>query len=319
MNPRFGRWKKAVSTERKVDKKLYFQYILRMLQPKDVAIIIVSWNVRKPLQDCLESIFRLTQNEKPHQVIVVDNASTDGTVDMVRQQFPEVTMVANQTNVGFAAANNQGMRLSGAPAILLLNPDTLVHPGSLPAMVHAFVQHPKAGIIGPKLLNVDGTVQPSVRRLPSATALIAIALKIRHVWKNFPPLQRYLATDVDENAEQAVGQVMGAAFLIRRELMKAIGLLDERFYIWFEEVDYCKRAADAGWETWYVPNATITHLGGESFRQQSNLQKQRQWQKSVQRYAQKHFTYWQRLLVWKAGWLGMCLTWVALQFSKKLL
>lgn len=279
-----------------------------MLQPKDVAVIIVSWNVCKPLQDCLESIFRLPQNEKPHKVIVIDNASTDGTEAMVRKQFPEVTLVANNTNVGFAVANNQGMRMTGAPAVLLLNPDTLVHPGSLPRILQAFSDHPKAGIVGPKLLNSDGSVQPSIRRLPSATALIAIALKMRHVWKNFPPLQRYLATDVDPRAEQAVGQVMGAAFLIRRELMKAIGLLDEQFYIWFEEVDYCKRAADAGWETWYVPAATITHLGGESFKQQPNLQRQRRWQKSVNQYAAKHFTYWQRLLVWFAGWVGVALT-----------
>lgn len=289
-----------------------------MLQPKDVAIIIVSWNVRKPLQDCLESIFRLPSNEKPHQVIVVDNASTDGTVDMLRKHFLEVMVVANQSNLGFAAANNQGIRLSGAPAILLLNPDTIVHPESLARMLQAFAAHPKAGIVGPKLLNTDGTVQPSVRRLPSAAALIAIALKIGHVWKNFGPLRRYMATDLDENVEQAVGQVMGAAFLIRRELIKAIGLLDEKFYVWFEEVDYCKRAADAGWETWYVPSATITHLGGESFKQQPNVQKQRRWQKSVQRYAQKNFTYWQRLLLWKFGWVGFYITLVATKFAKKL-
>lgn len=288
-----------------------------MLQPKDVAIIIVSWNVRRPLQDCLESIFRLPSNEKPHQVIVVDNASIDGTVDMLQRHFSEVNVVANQSNVGFASANNQGIRLSGAPAILLLNPDTILHPGSLPRMLQAFAAHAKAGIVAPKLLNADGTVQPSVRRLPTATALIAIALKFRHVWKNFAPLRKYMATDLDENVEQAVGQVMGAAFLIRREVIKAIGLLDENFYVWFEEVDYCKRAADVGWETWYIPSSTVTHLGGESFKQQPNLQRQRQWQKSVQRYAQKHFTYWQRLLLWKAGWVGFGLAWAASKFTKQ--
>ncbi len=282
-----------------------------MLQPKDVAIIIVSWNVRKPLQDCLESIFRLPQIEQPKQVIVVDNASTDGTVTMVREQFPTVMLVANPDNKGFAAANNQGIRLTDAPAILLLNPDTIAHAGSLQRMLQAFSNHPKAGIVGPKLLNPDGSVQSSVRRLPTAWALAAIALKFRHLWKNFPPLRRYMAADLDIEREQSVGQVMGAAFLIRRELIDSIGLLDEGFHVWFEEVDYCKQAADAGWETWYVPAATITHLGGESFKQQPSVQRQQRWRKSVQHYAKKHFTLPEQMFLWKAGVIGVVLAQLA--------
>lgn len=276
----------------------------------DFSVIIVSWNVRKPLQDCLESIFRLSENELPSKIFVVDNASTDGTVAMVQQNFPKVTLIANKENKGFAAANNQAIVQIPGGAILLLNPDTIVSAGAFLRMLKAFTDHPKAGIVGPKLLNPDGSVQPSVRRLPTAWALAAIALKFRHFWKNFPALRNYLATDLDSTFEQKVGQVMGAAFLIRREVLNTIGLLDEGFHVWFEEVDYCKRAADAGWETWYVPTAQVTHLGGQSFQQQPSVTKQRQWRQSVQHYAKKHFTLWQRAVLWKCGWIGVGLTWV---------
>jgi len=278
---------------------------------KAVAVIIVSWNVRKPLQDCLESIFRLPKDEQPRQVIVVDNASTDGTVTMLREQFSAVIVIANTENKGFAAANNQGLRQTQAPAVLLLNPDTIVHPGALPRLLQAFIDHPKAGVVGPKLLNADGSRQPSVRRLPTTAALAATALKLRHLWPSFPALKKHMAEDLDPEQEQVVGQVMGAAFLIRRELINSIGLLDEGFYVWLEEVDYCRRAADAGWETWYVPQALVTHLGEASFKQQPNVLRQRRWMRSVQHYAKKHFNIFQRVFLWKCGWLGVGMTWLA--------
>lgn len=282
----------------------------------DFSVIIVSWNVRRPLRDCLESIFRLPETEQPHKIILVDNASKDGSVEMVRQRFPSVTVIANIENRGFAAANNQGLKKIKTGHVLLINPDTIVHPGSLPRMLRAFGDHPKAGIVGPKLLNLDGTVQPSVRQLPTPLALAAIALKLRHIWPSFPPLRRYMAAKLNVELEQTVGQVMGAAFLIRRGLIDAIGQLDENFHVWFEEVDYCKRAADVGWETWYVPAARITHLGGQSFVQQTSLQKQLQWFHSVQYYARKHFSVWQRIVLWKCGWLGVGVTWTTAFFQR---
>jgi len=235
---------------------------------------------------------------------------------MVRERFPHVQLIANDQNRGFAAANNQALTKIHSGDVLLLNPDTIVLPGAFPRMLQAFADHPKAGIIGPKLLNADRTIQPSVRRLPTFAVLVAVALKFTHFWKSFPPLAKYMAKDIDPEQEQKVGQVMGAAFFIRRAVLDRIGTLDEGFRIWFEEVDYCKRAADVGWETWYVPKATVTHLGGQSFGQLPSVEKQRQWSNSVVWYSRKHFskfaTGWLRV----AGSFGITATWVASFFQR---
>jgi GT2 family glycosyltransferase len=274
----------------------------------DLSVIIVSWNVRQQLQHCLESIFRLPLTEQPRGVFVVDNASPDGTAAMVRQQFPQVTLIANTENRGFAAANNQAIARIQSGDVLLLNPDTLVHPGAFPRMLQAFTDHPKAGIVGPKLLNTDGSIQPSVRRLPTFAVLFAIALKFTHIWKNFPPLVTYMEENLDPEKEQPVGQVMGAAFLIRRSIINLIGRLDEGYHVWFEEVDYCKRAADAGWETWYVPSATVTHVGGQSFGQLPSVEKQRQWSQSVLWYSHKYFSRVASSFLRIAGGVGIAAT-----------
>jgi hypothetical protein len=282
----------------------------------DFSVVIVSWNVRKALQDCLESIFRLPNSEQPREVYVIDNASTDGTVGMVRERFPHVQLIANDQNRGFAAANNQALTKIQSGDVLLLNPDTIVHPGAFLRMLQVFADHPKAGIVGPKLLNTDGSLQASVRLLPTFGVLLAIALKFTHFWKSFPPLAKYMAKDIDSEEEQKVGQVMGAVFFIRRKVIDTIGKLDEGFRIWFEEVDYCKRAADAGWETWYVPTATVTHIGGQSFGQLPSVEKQRQWSRSVLWYSRKHFSSVATNFLRMASSLGIAATWIATFFQR---
>lgn len=299
-----------------LDKTPVFQHSIAMPGILDLSVVIVSWNVSKLLRDCLESIYHLPLAEQPREVFVVDNASTDGTVEMVREQFPQVRCIENSENRGFAAANNQAIKNSTSQNVLLLNPDTVVHAGAFSKMLQVFVSHPKAGIVGPKLLNFNGSYQPSVRRLPTVTALAAIALKLRYLWPNFPPLRRYMAADLDSENEQAVGQVMGAAFLIRRSVINKIGMLDEGFHVWFEEVDYCKRAADAGWETWYVPSATITHIGGQSFAQQPSVPKQQQWHRSVLHYSRKHFSKLATGFLWLVGRNGLFATWCAAFFKR---
>ena len=271
----------------------------------DFSVVIVTWNVKTLLQDCLESIFRLPEGERPATVFVVDNASSDGTVRMVREQFPHVQCVANAENRGFAAANNQALARIPTGHVVLLNPDTVVHPGVFAQLLDAFSRHPRAGIAGPTLLNPDGTHQQSVRRLPTPTALVAVALKMRYWWPSFPPLRAYLARDLQVSVEQRVGQVMGAAFAIRRELLDTVGTLDEGFRLWFEEVDYCKRAADAGWETWFIPSAKVTHVGGQSFAQQPSVAKQQQWHASALRYSTKHFSRAGATCVKLAGIFGI--------------
>jgi len=255
-----------------------------------LSIIIVSWNVRALLEKCLASLAQdLTpapsskEREVSTEVIVVDNASTDGTTEWLRSlqlTTYNLQLTTNTTNRGFAAANNQGMRATMGEYVLLLNPDTELRPHALDTMVIFMQSHPRCGIVGPKLLNRDGTVQPSVRRFPDAWGPILLSLGMAP--------QRYLATNFDYKKAQTVDQVMGACFLIRRALIEDIGLLDEKFFIWFEEVDYCKRAKSAGWEVWYTPDASIVHHGGKSFSQQRTLQKQWWYSKSLLYYFWKH-------------------------------
>ncbi len=255
----------------------------------DLSIIIVSWNVRKHLERCLASIEK-TRGDLSIEIFVVDNASTDGTVDFVRNfQFPclagrqaisNLQFILNKKNLGFAAANNQAITQAKGEYLLLLNPDTELQPHTLQQMMVFMRAHPRCGILGPKLLNGDRTLQPSVRRFPDAWSAIALSLRLS--------AKRYMALDFDYTKEQEADQVMGACFLIRHACMEQIGMLDERFFIWFEEVDYCKRAKDAGWGVWYTSSVAVLHHGGQSFAQVLTAKKQWMFSKSLCYYFWKH-------------------------------
>ncbi|PIS40725.1 MAG: hypothetical protein COT26_01765 [Candidatus Kerfeldbacteria bacterium CG08_land_8_20_14_0_20_43_14] len=290
-----------------------------MPEPKELAVIIVSWKVKDQLKQCLESIYSLPEPERPGEVFVVDNDSQDSSVEMVENRFSQARLLKNRQNLGFAKANNLAIKLTNRPYILLLNPDTKVYPNAFIGMLKVFEKYPKAGIVGPTLINFDGSIQPSVRNLPSFKTLLAIFLKFRFWWKNYQPLKKYLLSDFDYSKERPVGQVMGAAFLIRKKVIEEIGLLDEAFWIWFEEVDFCARAKKAGWETWYTPAAKITHLGGVSFSKTALARKQLKWFRSVLHYSRKHFTLFQTLILWKAGLIGIVGTWLVEKAKKPVL
>ncbi|MFA6587708.1 MAG: glycosyltransferase [Patescibacteria group bacterium] len=287
-----------------------------MPEPKELAVIIVSWQVKAQLKNCLDSLNALPENEKPGEVFVVDNNSADGSDRMLEENFNWVKLIKNQNNAGFARANNQAIKQIQKPYILLLNPDTLIKPGSLIELLRAFERHSQAGIVGPKLLNVDSTIQVSVRRFPSVSALTAVLLGFQTCFRNFKQLRKYLANDFDYNKEQKVDQVMGAAFLIRKTVLDKIGLLDEKFWIWFEEVDFCKRASLAGWETWYTPKAEIIHLGGESFSQTPSVKKRKIWNKSILRYSHKYFNFLAAFWLGLIGFISLIGVWFAANYKK---
>jgi len=253
----------------------------------DLSIIIVSWNVRELLEKCLKSVFDQTKNISL-EVFVVDNASTDETARMVLEKFPQVTLIKNNKNMGFAVGNNQAIRLAKGEYILLLNPDTEILNGAIERMVGFMQSHPEAGIAGPKLLNSDKTLQPSIRLFPRLIDQILIFLKIPHIWPNLGPLKRYYALDFDYTGVSEADQVMGAFFLVRREVFNKIGLLDEKFFIWFEEVDFCRRARQAGYKIMYNPDAQVIHYGGQSFGRQMTIVKQWRFLRSMIRYFWKH-------------------------------
>jgi len=253
----------------------------------ELTIVIVSWNIKDLLEKCLASIFKYQAKVKL-EVIVSDNNSSDGTVKMIKEKFPQVLIIVNPSNKGFAVANNQGILKAKGEFILLLNPDTEIHSGTFTQILRFIRGKPQAGIVGCKHLNTDLTLQPSVRRFPSFWVLFLIFIKIAKIFPKLHSLYQYFALDFDYKYAIQVDQVAGSFFLIRRQLIDEIGLLDEHFFIWFEEVDFCKRAIQANWQVWYTPLAKITHHGAQSFNQHLPFKRQKMFFQSAWYYLKKH-------------------------------
>ncbi len=231
-----------------------------------LSVVIVSWNVKDYLLKCLESLYQ-NQVSAGFEVILVDNASADGTTDSVKPSFPHIKLVANTKNLGFAAANNQAIARSQGEYILLLNPDTIIHPGSLDVLIDFMDHHSDIGACGPKLLNPDGTTQRSVRAFPSFRAALYrhTAFRSFGIFKN--RYQQWRMKDFTYNQQADVDQLMGAALMLRKAVIDQVGKMDESFFMYYEEVDLCFRIKQAGWRIVFYPDAVITHLGGQSARQ----------------------------------------------------
>lgn len=231
----------------------------------DLSVIIVNWNVRDLLRRCLHSILANVPGGQL-EIIVVDNGSTDGSVEMVRTEFPMVRLIANPDNRGFPAANNQGLEVARGRYVLLLNPDTEVVGDALATMAAFADAHPDVGIVGPQLLNPDGSVQSSRRRFP--TLLTAL---FESTWlQPYAPrrlLEHYYVLDRPDDEVQDVDWVTGAALMARREAAEQVGPLDEGFFMYSEELDWCRRFREAGWRVVYLPTARIVHHVGKSSEQ----------------------------------------------------
>lgn len=251
----------------------------------DLSIIIVNWNTRELLRGCLQSVYQHTVGIS-FEVIVIDNGSDDGSATMVGTYFPQVKLIRNAGNAGYVRANNQGIDASTGRYVLLLNTDTVIGVNSLQTLTAYLDAHPRVGVLGPRLLNPDGSGQHSVRRWPRWRDNVVVLTKLHNFWPQL--LDYYLMTDFDYRREQAVEQVMGAAMFIRRTVLNQIGDLDKRFWQWYEDVDYCRRVRSAGWEVRYAPVASIMHYKGQSFAQQLPLAKQRVLVQSMLAYTTKH-------------------------------
>ena len=229
----------------------------------DVSIVIVSFNTRELTHRCLKSVEKHATGIR-HEVFVVDNASSDASADMVAVEFPWVHLIRLNKNRGFAGGNNPAMKKASGRYILLLNSDAFLAEGVLYKTLQHMDNHPKIGILGCKLTNPDGTLQPSARMLPSPLNKI---LHITGLAARFPKSKFFGRVDFtwwDHSKPREVGWVVGAYFLIRRETMADIGVLDERYFLYFEEIDYCLSAHRAGWDVIFYPYAGIIHLGGQS-------------------------------------------------------
>jgi hypothetical protein len=250
-----------------------------------IGVVIVSFNTCDLLRACLAS---LEPCQIPLRIVVVDNASHDGSAAMVCREFPQVELLALDQNVGFAAANNRGLALleqqlgtttgtvgqyhdRDVESCLFLNPDTVVHAGAIEALARFLAQHPRVGMVGPRLLNADGSVQPAAFRFPT---LSMSALEV------FPPGEvlpgrlynswwhgRYPHEDAEAAAPFAIDHPLGACMLVRSAVLATVGSFDERYFMYSEEVEWCWRIRKAGWAIWQEPAALVTHYGGASTSQ----------------------------------------------------
>ena len=227
----------------------------------DLSIVIVNWNTRKLLVQCLQSLEDTVQDSS-FEVWVVDNASSDDSVAMVRECFPQTHIIANSENVGFVRANNQALARCQGRYVLLLNSDTQALPGSLDKTVQFMDAHPEAGIAGVRLLNPDGTFQASYTPFPTLwreflTLSTLGKLLIRLTFPSHGP-------EVARGAQKIEGYMEGAYLIARREAVDQVGGLDEGIFMYAEDVDWCYRFHQAGWGVWYLPQAPIIHHGGQS-------------------------------------------------------
>jgi len=229
----------------------------------DIAVIIVNWNAREDLRLCLRSLFASPPTVQ-FAVWVVDNASTDGSVQMARLEFPDVHIVENENNVGFSRANNQAIAATDSRYVFLLNSDAAVKPGAVDRLVAFADANPTAGIIGPKVLNTDGSLQFSCRRFPTWKAGLFRNTWLGRLAPNNKHAAAYLMADVAHDQVRRADWLSGCAMMIRRTLIDEIGALDDRFYMYCEDVDICKRAWNAGKEVVYFPDAVVTHAIGRS-------------------------------------------------------
>jgi N-acetylglucosaminyl-diphospho-decaprenol L-rhamnosyltransferase len=231
----------------------------------DLSIVIVSWNVRELLRACLRSV-DAGRGELALEVIVVDGASVDGSPAMVRADFPWVKLIARDDNVGFPRGNNIGIAQAQGRHVLLLNPDTVVLDVALPRMVAYLDGHPAVGAVGAQLLNPDGSVQSSRRRFPTLGVALFESTWLQR-WAPQGLLRRYYALDLPDDAMADVDWVMGACLMVPRRVVDAVGMLDEGYFMYSEELDWCRRIKDAGYRVVYFPQAQVIHHEGKSSEQ----------------------------------------------------
>jgi GT2 family glycosyltransferase len=281
-----------------------------------IDVIVVCWNDREKITTALDSVFALSEvraNAEFARVVVSDNGSTDGSREFIRERYGErVTIVENGANLGFAAACNRAFARTDSPYVFLLNPDAELRDRALAEIVAFMDAHPRAGIAGSRIYNYDGSVQESCGEFDTWTG----AFLRSSAWGEWPIFRRYAngyeLRRWDQRGERRVDLAIGAALCIRRALFDEIGVFDERFFLYHEEVDFAKRAAARGWETWYVPASEAVHEGMGSARGSYNVETRKQ--RSRRAYWLKHHgRLWYATLV--AALVGRYALYVGLAFA----
>jgi len=259
------------------------------------TVAIVNYNTKDFLDKCLSSIYRF-DSKYDFKVIVIDNNSDDGSVKMVRNNYPYVKLVVNSKNIGYTAAANQAIKQTDSDFLILLNSDTEVFEGSIDRIIEYLKNNTKVGVVGPKTIDSSGNAHLSCRRFPSFKEA-AMHVLVGIFWPRNPYTRRYKMMDFDHNKEVKIDWVSGACMGLRREALDEVGLFDERYYMYVEDLDLCKRMWNAGWEVRYFPGATVVHYIGGSTKG-TGVKLFYQQQKSVFRYFLKnHGSSWRVILI----------------------
>ena len=253
-----------------------------------LSIVIPTYNAHEWIQGCLDSI-RLHHPAFDYEIIVVDDLSTDDTVAIVRQQYPDVRLFANEKNVGFGKTVNVGLQASAGDYILILNNDTWMHEGALDAMTAYLDAHGDVGIVGPKVLSGDGSLQQQCRRrIPTPMAALFYFTGVAKMFPKNPSVAGYLMTAADENETTEVDAVSGACLMVRRSVLDTLQGFDPEYYLYGEDMDFCWRTKLAGWKVVYFPGAAITHFGGMGGTAKKKIYATIEWHRAMWIFYRKH-------------------------------
>ncbi|MBN1223797.1 MAG: glycosyltransferase family 2 protein [Candidatus Aminicenantes bacterium] len=254
---------------------------------RDLAVIIINWNTKDLLRQCIDAV-RTNTRRLSVQIIVVDNQSRDGSPEMVERDFPEVLLIKNKVNRGYGGAGNQGLEAARGKYALILNSDVKVNPHCLDGMFEFMESRPDIGASSCRLTFPDGTLQHSCRKFPSFKAYVLMLLGIRRLFPNMRPFREYLMLDWDHSEIRPVDQIMGSFLFLRSRAVEQVGGFDERFWMYFEEVDLCLRIRKAGWAIVHYPYVSAVHFLSKSSEQWGEVKKIREYQKSLLKYFKKN-------------------------------
>jgi GT2 family glycosyltransferase len=288
-----------------------------------LSICLVTYNALAETQECIRSIAKFAPS-CAWEILLADNGSTDGTAAQIETEFPHVRLIRGQCNEGFAVPANRCLRAAQGEYLALLNNDTLAMPGLWDSLIACMKINPRAGIVGPKVLNRNGSMQRQCRRsyaLPMD--LVWYLSGAAKIFPHHPRFARYLMGHLPEDVPALVDAVSGACMLLRREMTAEIGFLDERFFAYQEDTDYCQRAAQGNWEVWYWPAARVIHLGGRGGSQIERKRSIFEWHRSYYRYYQKYFanknSRWVNGVIYAAMGFKLALAMVPLLFRRSAL
>ncbi len=279
----------------------------------DFSINIVTYNSLEPLKICLSSLISSFGSNKNYEITIIDNGSKDGVIQFLEDSFPTINLIKNSNNLGYTKAMNQGLKISKGDYLVQLNPDVYVNEGTFQTLKFWMDDHPDAGICIPKVLNQDGSFQRQCRRgFARPLEVVSYFLKLDRLFPKNKKLGNYVKTYLPEDEIAEVDAVSGSCMMIRKEVIQDIGFLDERYFAYQEDTDFCFRAKNAGWKVYYLPIASVIHQGGRGGSRTNPFQGILEWHRSYNLYYRKNLSKDYFFLI---NWLMYLMILIKLAFS----